>query len=149
MRDGDRQAAMAALMSCSVFACIISSSDLGADELQGECTEVIPPPHSASHFGLPSNPPPTFTPPSHPHTPLPQNLLFLSLALELHDRGFIPRIFPLLISDGNSMEAITQQYEVEADIVNAATALLLQVTFTARARPCSGDLIARGVLVYL
>ena len=43
IRDGDRQAAMAALMSCSVFACITTSSDLGADELQGECTEVICP----------------------------------------------------------------------------------------------------------
>jgi hypothetical protein len=57
-----------------------------------------------------------------------QNLLLLSLALELHDRGFIPRIFPLLVSDGNSMESLVQQYEVEADIVNAATAQLLQVT---------------------
>jgi hypothetical protein len=59
MRDGDRQAAMAALMSCSVFACIISSSDLSADELQGECTEVIPPPHSFSHFGPPLHPSPS------------------------------------------------------------------------------------------
>jgi hypothetical protein len=55
----------------------------------------------------------------------------LSIALELHDRGFIPRIFPLLVSDGSSMETITQQYEVEAEVVNAATAQLLQVTFAA------------------
>ena len=37
----------------------------------------------------------------------------LSLALELHDRGFIPRIFPMLVSDGSSIEAIAEQYEVE------------------------------------
>ena len=43
IRDGDRQAAMVALMSCSVFACITTSSDLGSDELQGECTEAICP----------------------------------------------------------------------------------------------------------
>ncbi len=125
MSDGDRQAAMAALMSCSVFACIISSADLGADELQGECTEAISTSHMFFAFSLLSR------------TYLRQNLLMLSIALELHDRGFIPRIFPLLVSDGSSMETITQQYEVEAEVVNAATAQLLQVTFAAPTGLCA------------
>ncbi len=65
--------------------------------------------------------------PPPPSIPPPQNLLLLSLALELHDRGFIRRIFPVLVSDGSSMDAVTKQYEVDADIVNAETAQLLQV----------------------
>jgi hypothetical protein len=39
--NGDRKAAMAALMSCSVFVCIVSAADLGPDELQNECTQAI------------------------------------------------------------------------------------------------------------
>jgi hypothetical protein len=63
----------------------------------------------------------------------------LSLALELHDRGFIPRIFPMLVSDGSSIEAIAEQYEVEADTVIAATAPLLQVTWVVPVGPCAGS----------
>jgi hypothetical protein len=52
----------------------------------------------------------------------------LSLALELHDRGFIPRIFPLLVSDGGSIDDVAAQYEADADVVHASTAQLLQVS---------------------
>jgi hypothetical protein len=109
---------MAALMSCSVFACIISGSDFGADDLQGECSE-------ATHTCPPLR---VVLPPSHPIPPSPQSLLLLSLALELHDRGFIPRIFPLLVSDGGSIDDVAAQYEADADVVHASTAQLLQVS---------------------